>query len=87
MPKELSEISGISFINDSILVAISDGKPFLYCYNFYTEEIVNQIKITAAAANVPVSVLLIPPFYGYAITKELKEIKCLKVWPKQVKPP
>lgn len=45
LPKELNEISGISFINDSIVAAISDGKPYLYIYNLQQQTIASKIEV------------------------------------------
>jgi hypothetical protein len=45
LPKELEEISGISLINDSVIAAISDEKPFLYLYHLKEKRIVQKTKI------------------------------------------
>ena len=45
MPDELREISGIDFLNDSVVAAISDGQPYLYFYNLKKKEILNKIMI------------------------------------------
>jgi SdiA-regulated len=48
LPKELKEISGISLINDSLVAAISDAKPFLFIYNLNQRKILDQIEIEGA---------------------------------------
>ena len=45
LPKELKEVSGIRFINDSMLVMISDSKPDIFFYNIRQEAIVKQIRV------------------------------------------
>ena len=49
LPKELKEISGISFLNDSVIAVISDGKPYLYFYNIYQQEIINKIEVASGS--------------------------------------
>lgn len=49
LPKELNEISGLVFLNDSVLVAHNDGgdEPILYFLNLKGEEI-HRVKIEGA---------------------------------------
>jgi hypothetical protein len=42
LPKELMEISGISFVTENVLVAIQDEEGVLYFYDLTKEEIVNK---------------------------------------------
>lgn len=42
LPAELSEISGITFLNDSVLVAIQDEKGMLYYYNLAQDRIIKK---------------------------------------------
>ncbi|MEO8794020.1 MAG: SdiA-regulated domain-containing protein [Daejeonella sp.] len=44
MPKELDEISGISFINDSLVTGIEDENGILYFYNLKEKKITRQLK-------------------------------------------
>ena len=44
VPAELNEISGISFVNDSILVAVQDEEGILYFYDLFKEAIVHQYE-------------------------------------------
>lgn len=44
LPKELLEISGISFVTDSILVGIQDEEGILYFYDLTKEEITNKYE-------------------------------------------
>ena len=45
LPKELKEVSGIRFINDSVLVMISDSKPDIFFFNIRQQAIVKQIRV------------------------------------------
>ncbi|HEY1055485.1 MAG TPA: hypothetical protein VGE24_10125, partial [Emticicia sp.] len=42
LPKELEEISGITFIDDSNILAVQDEKGILYSYNLGKKEITNK---------------------------------------------
>ncbi len=42
LPEELSEISGITFLNDSVLVAIQDEEGMLYYYNLPQNKIIKK---------------------------------------------
>lgn len=42
LPEELSEISGITFLNDSVLVAIQDEEGMLYYYNLSQNRIIKK---------------------------------------------
>lgn len=42
LPEELSEISGITFLNDSVLVAIQDEEGILFYYNITQKRIVRK---------------------------------------------
>jgi uncharacterized protein YjiK len=44
VPNELMEISGISFINDTVLVAIQDEEGILYFYDLLKEEITKKYE-------------------------------------------
>jgi len=44
IPPELNEISGISFVNDSLLVAIQDEEGILYFYDLAQEKVVRQYE-------------------------------------------
>jgi len=44
VPEELKEISGISFVNDSLLVAIQDEDGILYFYDLKQEKVVRQYE-------------------------------------------
>jgi uncharacterized protein YjiK len=47
LPDVLHEISGISIINDTLIAAISDDKPYLFIYNLQQQKITNKIKINS----------------------------------------
>lgn len=47
LPKALKEISGFSFINDSVIAVISDSNPYLYFYNIFQRKIINSIEIAS----------------------------------------
>lgn len=47
LPKEMKEVSGIRFINDSVLVMISDSKPDVFFYNVRQQAIVRQIRVAS----------------------------------------
>jgi uncharacterized protein YjiK len=47
MPKELKEISGITFINDSIVAAIEDETGTLYLYNINQKEVVRNLTFAS----------------------------------------
>lgn len=42
LPEELNEISGITFLNDSVLVAIQDEDGILYYYNLFQNRIIKK---------------------------------------------
>ncbi len=42
LPEELSEISGITFLNDSVLVAIQDEEGILYYYNLKQNRVIKK---------------------------------------------
>lgn len=42
LPEELNEISGITFLNDSVLVAIQDEEGILYYYNLAQNKIIKK---------------------------------------------
>ncbi|HEY0895038.1 MAG TPA: SdiA-regulated domain-containing protein, partial [Sphingobacteriaceae bacterium] len=42
IPRELKEISGISFVNDSVVAAVQDETGVLYFYDIYKKAIVRQ---------------------------------------------
>ena len=42
LPEELNEISGITFLNDSVLVAIQDEEGILYYYNLKQDRIIRK---------------------------------------------
>jgi uncharacterized protein YjiK len=44
VPPELNEISGISFVNDSLLVAIQDEEGILYFYDLAQEKVLRQYE-------------------------------------------
>ena len=45
LPKELNEISGLGFINDSIFAAICDSRPNLYLVNINTMKIMDKLFV------------------------------------------
>lgn len=44
VPKKLKEISGISFVNDSVVAAIEDEHGVLYFFDLTTKEIINKFS-------------------------------------------
>ena len=48
MPKELTEISGITFINDSLIAAIEDENGIIYLYDMIKKEISRKIEFAKA---------------------------------------
>ncbi|HSK12247.1 MAG TPA: hypothetical protein VK907_03475 [Phnomibacter sp.] len=48
LPNKLSEVSGLDFFNDSIIVMISDDKPNIYTYNLSRKKIQGEIKLEGA---------------------------------------
>jgi uncharacterized protein YjiK len=48
MPKELSEISGITFINDSLVAAIEDENGVIYFYDLAKKEVSRKIDFAKA---------------------------------------
>jgi len=44
VPKELDEISGISFVNDSLLVAVQDEEGLLFFYDLTGEKVVKKYE-------------------------------------------
>lgn len=48
IPRELKEISGISFVNDSVVVAVQDETGVLYFYDVYKKAIVRQYPFAKA---------------------------------------
>ncbi|TKB98749.1 SdiA-regulated domain-containing protein [Pedobacter cryophilus] len=46
LPKELNEISGITFINDSLIAAIEDENGIVYFYDLLKKEIVKTIEFS-----------------------------------------
>ena len=48
MPPDLNEISGISFLNDSVVATIEDENGILYFYNLKQDKIVKKIEFAEA---------------------------------------
>ncbi|MDF2436446.1 MAG: hypothetical protein K0Q95_822 [Bacteroidota bacterium] len=46
MPKELNEISGISFVNEHTLACVQDEKGFIYLYDLNASEITGKIRFS-----------------------------------------